>query len=227
MLMHAANSASRTARYRADIRGASRQLDNTTALFAVGCWEKTVAPNEEIFGEGEPAEHIYKVIGGAVRSYKSLADGRRKIEAFRLSGDVFGLEAGARHEYCAESIGNGCMLVTLRHTALRQSNESDGWRELWHTTMLELQRVQRHTLLLAKNAQQRIACFLLEMSRRLGQPDAVELVMPRQDIADYLGLTIETVSRTITQMDAKGLIELSTARHIVLKDVAALRRISG
>ena len=82
-------------------------------------------------------------------------------------------------------------------------------QELWAATAFELERVQQHALLLAKNARQRVACFLIEMSRRLGEAHIIELAMPRQDIADYLGLTIATVSRTITQFDANGLIELS------------------
>jgi CRP-like cAMP-binding protein len=227
MLTHAATSALCIVPHRTDVWRASRKAESGTGLFAHGCWERTAAPKQEIFGEGEPAENIYMMIEGVVRSYKSLVDGRRKIDAFRLRGDVFGLEAGTKHEYCAESVDAVRMLVTHRNVGLRQSNESDGGRDLWHATVLELQRVQRHTLLLAKNAQQRVACFLLEMSRRLGQPDVVELAMPRQDIADYLGLTVETVSRTITQMEAKGLIALPTARQIVLRDVAALRRIDS
>ena len=95
-------------------------------------------------------------------------------------------------------------------------------QEIWIATDQELRRVQQHTLLLAKTGQQRMACFLLEMSQRLRQTDILELPMPRQDIADYLGLTIETVSRMMTQLEVSGAIKLPTSRRVVLRDRPAL-----
>ena len=85
----------------------------------------------------------------------------------------------------------------------------------------------RHSLLLIKSAQERVAAFLLEMSRRLAGSDSVELPMGRQDIADYLGLTIETVSRTLTQLESTQAIELIASRQIVLRNRPALSRLNG
>jgi CRP/FNR family nitrogen fixation transcriptional regulator len=98
---------------------------------------------------------------------------------------------------------------------------------MWAFTARELQRVQAHMLLLIKSAQERVATFLLEMADRVSAKGAVELAMSRQDIADYLGLTIETVSRTLTQLEKTAAIEVSTARRIVLRNHSALARLNS
>jgi CRP/FNR family nitrogen fixation transcriptional regulator len=186
------------------------------------------AANSEIFGEGEPAEYVYKVVAGAVRTCKILSDGRRQIGGFYLPGDIFGLEVGTEHQFAAEAI-NGVTVLVVRRSAIVALAERDceAARELWSFTGRELKRVQEHMLLLVKSAQQRVASFLLEMSRRLAATDAIELPMSRQDIADYLGLTIETVSRTMTQLVSEQAIGLPSSRRIVLRNTAALRRLDA
>ena len=94
-------------------------------------------------------------------------------------------------------------------------------------TATELQRAQAHILLLIKSAQERVAGFLLEMADRANDVSEIELPMSRQDIADYLGLTIETVSRTLTYLENSNSIELPTSRHIVLRNRAALARLNA
>jgi len=188
----------------------------------------TYAPNEEIYGENEPAEFVYKVVSGAVRTYKILNDGRRQIGAFYLPGDIFGLEIGKEHQFSAEAIGNATVRVIKRSALVSLAErDCDAARELWTFTARELYRVQEHMLLLVKSAQQRVACFLLEMSERLATTDAMELPMSRQDIADYLGLTIETVSRTMSQLVADSSIGLPSSRRIVLRNSAALRQLNA
>src|SRR5258708_31581519 len=156
-------------------------------------------PNEEIFGEGEPAEYVYKVTKGGVRTYKILCDGRRQIGGFYLPGDIFGLEIGKEHQFSAEAINDVTVLVVRRSVIVSLAErDCNTARELWSFTGRELNRVQEHLLLLVKTAQQRVASFLLEMSTRLAATDAIELPISRQDIADYLGLTIQTLSRTMT-----------------------------
>jgi CRP/FNR family transcriptional regulator, nitrogen fixation regulation protein len=185
-------------------------------------------PNEEIFGDGEPAEYVYKVIKGAVRTYKILCDGRRQIGGFYLPGDIFGLEIGKEHQFSAEAIKDVTVVVVRRGAILSLAErDCDAARELWSFTGRELNRVQEHLLLLVKSAQQRVACFLLEMSARLAATDAIELPMSRQDIADYLGLTIETVSRTMTQLASEQAIALPSARRIVLHNSGALRQLNA
>lgn len=178
----------------------------------------------EIFAEDESAEYIYKVESGAVRLSKLLSDGRRQIGAFYLPGDIFGLEAGEVHAFSAEAIVDA-QIVLVKRSALVAEAVRDGEmaRQLWGQTVSHLQRAQSHMLLLGrKNAQERIAAFLMEMAGRQESSGTVDLPMSRQDIADYLGLTIETVSRTLTQLERDGLISIPVSRRIMLNDLTAL-----
>lgn len=186
------------------------------------------ARDAEIYGEGEPADYLYKVISGAVRTHKILKDGRRQIGGFYDAGDVFGLESGAMHAFSAEAITD-CKVLVIKRSALTAMAQRDHEvaRELWSITGAELQRVQSHMMLLVKSAQERVAAFLLEMVERGSPSNAIELPMSRQDIADYLGLTIETVSRTFTALEKTATIELSPSRRTVLCDRSALSRLNG
>jgi CRP-like cAMP-binding protein len=190
--------------------------------------QMTFARNAEIYGEGEAADYIYRVVSGAVRTYKVLADGRRQIGGFYLPGDMFGIEPGDEHTFSAEAIAQSKVLV-IRRSAVMALAERDGEvaRQLWTLTGRELRRVQDHILLLIKSAHERVAAFLLEMAERVSAGNAVDLPMSRQDIADYLGLTIETVSRTLSHMEDVATIEVPTSRRIVLRNRAALSRLNA
>jgi CRP/FNR family nitrogen fixation transcriptional regulator len=184
--------------------------------------------NAEIYGEGEPADYLYKVLSGTVRTSKVLADGRRQIGAFYLPGDIFGLESGDEHTFSAEAITESQVLVLKRSALVAlAARDNDVARQLWTLTSRELRRVQNHTLLLIQTAQERVTGFLLEMAERLSIGNAVELPMSRQDIADYLGLTIETVSRTLTHLESVAAIEVPTSRRIVLRNRFALSRLNA
>ena len=186
------------------------------------------ARNNEIYGEHEPAEYLYQVISGAVRTYRMLDDGRRQISAFYLPGDIFGVEAGEVHLSSAETICDTQILVAKRSAVMaRAEHEKSLARQLWMLTVRELQRVQEHSLALIKSAEERVAGFLLEMAGRNAGGAAIELPMSRQDIADYLGLTIETVSRTISQFVHSGTITLETSRRIQLRNRPALNRLNA
>ncbi len=184
--------------------------------------------NAEIYGENEPAEYLYKVISGAVRTYKVLSDGRRQIGGFYLPGDIFGMECGDEHTFSAEAITD-CKVMVIKRSSLVSLAARDGEvaRQLWTMTANELQRAQDHIMLLIKTAQERVAGFLLEMAARGASIGEIELPMSRQDIADYLGLTIETVSRTLTQLEKSAAIAVPTSRRIVLRNRAALNRMNG
>jgi CRP-like cAMP-binding protein len=199
----------------------------SSALEMMGA-QMTFARNAEIYGEGEEADYIYRVVSGAVRTYKVLADGRRQIGGFYLPGDMFGLEPGDEHSFSAEAVAESKVLVTKR-SAVMALAERDGEvaRQLWSLTGRELRRVQDHILLLIKSAHERVAAFLLEMAERVSAGNTVDLPMSRQDIADYLGLTIETVSRTLSQMENVATIEVPTSRRIVLRNRAALTRLNA
>jgi len=184
--------------------------------------------NAEIFGENEPADYLYKVLSGGVRTYKILSDGRRQVGGFYLPGDIFGLEFAHEHTLSAEAITDAKILVVKRSAlhALSSRNAAIA-QELFALTGRELRRVQDRVLLLVKSAQERVASFLLEMSERVAGSSAIELPMSRQDIADYLGLTIETVSRTLTSLETCAAIEVPTSRRIVLRNRSALNRMNG
>jgi len=212
---------------------AARMLPSVSPRSSANAIELMGAPmpfarDAEIYGENEPAEYLYKVISGTVRTYKVLNDGRRQIGAFYLPGDMFGLEVGDAHTFSAEAIVDSKVLVIKRSSVIGlASRDSSIARELWTMTASELQRVQDHILLLIKTAQERVAGFLLEMAGRSAKNDEISLPMSRQDIADYLGLTIETVSRTLTQLENSAAIAVPTSRRIVLRNRGALNRMNG
>ncbi|HYS86228.1 MAG TPA: helix-turn-helix domain-containing protein, partial [Bradyrhizobium sp.] len=187
------------------------------------------ARNTEIYGEGEPADYLYKVMSGAVRVSKLLDDGRRQVTAFHLAGEIFGLELGKEHRFSAEAISESSILVVKRSAVLALAGrDGEVARQLWTLTADALQRVQDHMLVLGcMNAKERVANFLLQLAKRVSSGNEVELPMPRQDIADYLGLTIETVSRTMTQLENDATIGLPSSRRIVLRNRAALGRLDA
>jgi CRP/FNR family nitrogen fixation transcriptional regulator len=181
----------------------------------------------EIYGESEPAEFLYKVVSGAVRTYKILADGRRQVGCFYLPGDVFGLEAADDHAYSAEAIcASKIMVIKRSAVGALAAREGEAARQLLQFTGAELQRMQGQVLLLIKSAHERVAGFLLEMSKRCASLE-FDLPMSRQDIADYLGLTIETVSRTLTSFESSAMIGLPSARHVTLRNRGALARLTA
>jgi CRP/FNR family transcriptional regulator, nitrogen fixation regulation protein len=184
--------------------------------------------NTEVYGEDEPAEYFYQVISGAVRTYRMLEDGRRQIVAFYLPGDIFGVEAGDVHQSSAEAVSESQVLVVKRSSVLaRAEHQKDLSKQLWTLTAQELQRVQQHSLVLIMSAEERVVGFLFEMASRSSGTMAIELPMSRQDIADYLGLTIETVSRTFTQLVQSGVIALETSRRAHFRNRAALDRLNA
>ena len=183
----------------------------------------------EIFREAEPADYIYQVIEGAVRTHKLLPDGRRQIGAFLLPGDVFGLESGTSHRLAAEAVIDTTVRLVKR-SSLEQAAGIDVQvaRKLWSMTAGELRHAEDHMLLLGrKNAMERVASFLLEMDRRLARTGMVALPMCRRDIGDYLGLTLETVSRALSQLHSDGVLGFSGARQIVLRNRQRLRNMDA
>jgi CRP/FNR family nitrogen fixation transcriptional regulator len=204
-----------------------RARDSFGAVEMMGS-QMTFGPNEEIFGENEPSDYVYKVISGAVRTCRILTDGRRQIGAFYLPGDVFGLELGKEHHFSAEAINRTIVRVVRRSIIMSLAErDCEAARELWAFAACELHQAQERMLLLVKSAPQRLACFLLEMSERLAAADILELPMSRQDIGDYLGLTIETVSRTLTQLVSDAMIRLPTSRRVVVRNHNALRQLNA
>jgi len=183
--------------------------------------------NAEVYSEGEPADYFYKIVSGTVRTSKVRIDGRRQIGGFYLPGDIFGVEVGEEHAFSAEAISD-CQLLLINRSRVmaRAAREGAVARELWTLIGLELERAQDHILLLIKSAPERVASFLLEMAGPASEGNTIELPMTRQDIGEYLGLTIETVSRTFTHLEATAAIEVHS-RQIVLRNRSALRRLNA
>lgn len=191
---------------------------------------RSFSRDQEIFGEGDPASFFYKVTSGTVRTYKLLIDGRRQIDAFHLQGDIFGLEAGNEHRFAAEAIQD-VKLRAFRRRGLGEMIETDpaAINGLLLAMAKSLERAQDHMLLLGRKcAREKIATFLLGISDRISNVKTIELPMSRTDIADHLGLTIETVSRTLTQLQRERVIEIPCGRRvIVLRNTSALRQMDS
>jgi CRP/FNR family nitrogen fixation transcriptional regulator len=189
----------------------------------------TYKKGNEIYGEKEPAEYVYQVRTGAVRSYKLLSDGRRQIGAFHLAGDIFGLENGTTHRFTAEAVVDTSVLL-IKRRSLETVAESDAIvaNNLLGMTTTNLQHAEDHMLLLGrKTSLERVAAFLIEMDKRLTAAGVMALPMSRRDIADYLGLTLETVSRAISHLHELEILGFvgSTQRQIILLDRHRLARL--
>ena len=201
------------------LRGAANLPQRPQAESGV---RRTFDRGGEIFVEGEACSTFYKVLSGTVRTGKLLSDGRRQIDAFHLPGDVFGLESGEAHRFTAEAVDKVVVVAYRRSTfgGLVQSDPT-----FMNSMLSSLDRAHDHMVLLGrKTALEKMATFLLEIADRRANADRAELPMQRTDIADHLGLTIETVSRTLTQMVRDGLIRLANAgRTVILADKAGLR----
>jgi CRP/FNR family nitrogen fixation transcriptional regulator len=177
----------------------------------------------EIFAEGDSTDLVYKVVSGAARSVRLLADGRRQITHFYLPGDIFGVEFGAERRAGAEALSDAVVIVVRRSSV---ACEPDQTMRLWRHAIVELQRSEDHVLTLGRrSATERLASFMIDLADRIGADDEVELPMSRQDIADYLGLTIETVSRTLTQLQADRLVRLHGCRRVGFPDREALEEL--
>ena len=189
---------------------------------AVWLTEATYKRGSEICGEQEPAEYVYQVKEGAVRSYKLLSDGRRQIGAFHLTGDIFGLTSESCHRFTAEAVTDATLWL-VRRQSLEEKSRTDGTlaRDLLSMTTRNLRHAEDHMLLLGrKDALERVATFLIEMDKRLTGAGVMTLPMSRHDIADYLGLTLETVSRALSRLRRAGILSFdgNSQREITILD---------
>ncbi|MFH6783281.1 MULTISPECIES: helix-turn-helix domain-containing protein [Methylobacterium] len=199
-------------------------VDRDGAGLFAGCPELIGTPaaygrEEEIFGEGEEAESVYRVLQGAVRTHKVLSDGRRQITGFHLPGDLFGFEPGETHRHTAEALtGTRALVFKRRQVERLATHRAEVACQLWSFATRSLRHAQDHMLLLGRrSALERVAAFMLDVDERLGGTGLFDLPMTRRDIADYLGLTIETVSRTISQLEGEGALLRTGGRQVSLR----------
>jgi CRP/FNR family nitrogen fixation transcriptional regulator len=177
----------------------------------------------ELFGESESADFAYCLVSGTLRTYKLLADGRRQIGAFCGPGDLLGLRVGCSHSTSASAVTDVSVLVLKRRTLFDlATNDPAVAQHLWYHVGQELERLQNRLVVLIKTADERVAGFLLEMGHFYASGSQIEIRMPRQDIADYLGLTIETVCRILRRFEASSMITLPTSRTVILRNRSAL-----
>lgn len=173
--------------------------------------------NAVIYAQGEAAGPLYLVEFGAVRIYRLTTDGRRQISAFHFAGEVFGFESGTEHRFYAESI-DGAGVRALRPTGGEHFADS-----LLPLALRSLTRAQEHLLVLGRqNACEKMAAFLLDLAERQEADRYIALPMQRNDIADYLGLTFETVSRILRKLKDSETIRLPSTKQIEVLDFPAL-----
>ncbi len=191
----------------------------------------TFAKDEELFAQDEDADLVYLLISGAVRTTRLLSDGRRQVGDFYYPGEMVGLETSAMHRFYAESICDSVVLVVRRSALKAFAGDTAFERAAWEAARRELERTQDHLLVLGrKTACEKVASFLMDLAHR-GQPATelgrVTMPMSRQDMADYLGLTIETVSRMLTQLQGQSVVEFDGCRKFKVKCWDALEQMAA
>ncbi|MEM7044957.1 MAG: helix-turn-helix domain-containing protein [Pseudomonadota bacterium] len=188
----------------------------------------SVGAGRTIVIEGDPIDHVYRIVSGSVRLYKAVADGRRQIIDFLGPMDCFGLTGVSEHGCSVEAITD---VVMIRYPRKRLEaaieHKPDLGQQLFRLACAELGRAQQYMLLLGrKSADERVASFLLDLARRqtddCDESACIHLAMSRQDIADHLGLTIETVSRIFTRFKQAGLIKLPERHEVLVCNVDRL-----
>ncbi|HJW41868.1 MAG TPA: helix-turn-helix domain-containing protein [Rhizomicrobium sp.] len=206
---------------------AARMLEARPSLSSLG----TVVHfrrNATIFSEGGAADHAYKIVSGAVRLSKMMSDGRRQIAEFALPGDFIGINWLDEHAMTAEALNDATLVAYGRGRLERLGDENREVRaELFANLRHDLWAAQNHLVILGRqSALERVAGFLLQLLARSESEDGnrIGIPMTRQDIADYLGLTIETVCRMLTKLKTSGSIGIPDRHTITVRNTAALKR---
>jgi CRP/FNR family transcriptional regulator, nitrogen fixation regulation protein len=200
-------------------------LDGTTLKRALAALQRgpiRYCRNNVIACEGESADYIFLVVSGVVRTCKTFGNGNRNVVAFYLPGDLFGWN-GQKCTLSVEAATDAMVLFIKRSGLLSlAARESRVSNFLLSITTSELGRAQEHGLLMSKSAKSRLASFLTDLSKRWGKTELINLPMSHQDIADHLGLTIETLSRNITGLERSGVIARVSPRSVMVRDRRAL-----
>ncbi|MGV2130811.1 helix-turn-helix domain-containing protein [Agrobacterium vitis] len=182
-----------------------------------------LSPNKTLFLERDEALHVFEILDGALRIFKIISDGRRVITGFLYPGDFVGISLSSRYLYSADAICGTTVRRLSRHQLDAAASQGRRLRPaISHVVSDEMAAAQDQMVMLScKNAEERFCSFLLRFMRRNALPGeqvlSIELPMGRQDIADYLGMTIETVSRTVTKLIGRGAVRIedATVRHTI------------
>lgn len=175
----------------------------------------------EIYGQGEPAGLLYAVDFGCIRLGRFTADGRRQICGFCFAGDVFGWESDREHRFFAEAVDDTSVRI------LRPGRDSEASTKLFPLAVETLTRFQEHLLMLGRTSvDERLAGFLCDLAERQGGGTSVRLPMQRSDIGDYIGVTLETVSRVLRRFKDQGLISMPDVHSVEILDVGGLESVA-
>jgi CRP-like cAMP-binding protein len=198
------------------------------ALEAIGTTLR-IAKNAALFHEGELSEHVYKVVSGAMRTCRLLADGRRQIADFILPNDFFGLDWQTTHGFTAEALTEAVVISYPRRRLEALAESRPAVQRLLMSMLCKgLAATQEHVVMLGRQtAYERLAWFLLRIKERNGGTDEIDVPMSRQDIADYLGLTIETVSRGISEFKRRQYISAISTHQFRLTGMPALQALAS
>lgn len=178
--------------------------------------ERLLSRRELIYRKGQAAENIYKVEIGCIKTFAHRRNGRCLLVGMYFPGDYFGLEIRKMHHVSAEAVTSSKILVIGRKALVsRAATEAAVSKEMLDITGRELHRAMQHSLLLRLSANERVGQFLFDMKKR-NRGKEVELVMSRQDIADYLNLTAESVARALTQLNNQSAISFRSHRRVVV-----------
>ncbi len=206
--------------------------DDQLEIFSKVSFEKKFTDKENIFLQNDPSTHLYNITEGNVKIYQLLDDGRIQIIGFLYPGDFFGTYKNNKYNYSAEAIGNLRVCVFDQRVLDKYMDQNPILaKELLNQTSYELTLAQdRMTVMGRLNAIEKISIFFINISnqrKRIGwQSNPISLSMTRQDIADYLGLTIETVSREISKLKTSNIIKIISSKQLFINDIEKLKQIS-
>ena len=200
----------------------------------LGALDRTGIPllipqNQTIFSEGEPVDHAYKIVGGVVRLCKHLPDGRRQIAQFLFPGDYFSFVTIGDHGFSAEAVVDVSLLSFSQERIERLCRDNPNLRSrLFQMLSQRVCDIQNHlTVVGRQTAKERVAAFLLLLADRLDAGrTSITIPMNRQDIGDYLSLTMETVSRTLSRLKAARMITIPDQHRLELQNIDGLRALA-
>ena len=189
--------------------------------------QRRVETGTHLFREGDDAEHVYEIKSGILRLTRVLENGKRQVIAFGLPGDIIGFPNGDLHHTDCNVIASAEIVAHRRRTLETGEGDPETHQRLLHAALREISAMQDHFMMLArKSAMEKVASFLIVLSQRTGTPvgnyTTFSLPMRRADIADFLGLTIETVSRMLTLLRGQGAITLETPQTVLIQNMERL-----
>lgn len=198
------------------------------AELTVGSSIRQLSAGETLYVEGDPAPYCFEVVDGVMKEYNTLEDGRRQVADFYDNGELFGISELSEHLHTAEAVSNCTIRCHPRDAYLKTIAASPTLSEQFlDALMFRLHRARERMVMLGRmSAVQRVSAFLLRLSSEQERANDIQVKMSRQDIADHLGLTIETVCRVLTDLKKRDLIEMQTARLFTIPDVGPLEDIT-